>query len=81
MHKSALLLALIVSIAIHAQDLKPIQLPAAQTEGGRPLMQVLKERKTRREFSPEKLPLQMFTSFGPPSALTVRMVDLPRPRR
>jgi len=52
MRKSALLFTLVVSIAIQAQDLKPIQLQTAQTEGGRPLMQVLKERKTRREFSP-----------------------------
>ena len=63
MRKSALLFTLVVSIAIQAQDLKPIQLPTAQTEGGRPLMQVLKERKTRREFSPEKLPLQMLANL------------------
>ncbi len=62
MRKSALLLTLIVSVAIQAQDLKPIQLPTAQTEGGRPLMQVLKERKTRREFSPERLPMQMLAN-------------------
>ena len=48
MRKSASLFILVASIAIQAQDLKPIQLPTAQTEGGRPLMQVLKERKTRR---------------------------------
>ena len=63
MRKSALLLTLVVSVTIQAQDLKSIQLPAAQTEGGRPLMQVLKERKTRREFSPEKLPLQVLANL------------------
>lgn len=63
MHKSVLLLTLIVSIAIQAQDLKPIQLPTAESEGGRPLMQVLKERKTRREFSPEKLPMQVLANL------------------
>ena len=63
MRKSALLLTLVVSVTIQAQNLKPIQLPTAQTEGGRPLMQVLKERKTRREFSPEKLPLQVLANL------------------
>ncbi len=63
MRKSVLLLTLVVSIASQAQDLKPIQLTTAQTEGGRPLMQVLKERKTRREFSPEKLPMQVLANL------------------
>jgi nitroreductase len=52
-----------------AQDLKPIQLPKPQTEGGRPLMQVLKDRKTTRDFSSEKLSLQtvsdlLWAAFG-----------------
>ena len=90
MRKSALLLTLIVSIAIQAQDLKPIQLPTAQTEGGRPLMQVLKERKTRREFSPESLPMQvlanlLWAAFGinrpdgrrtAPSAMNWQEIDI-----
>jgi SagB-type dehydrogenase family enzyme len=63
MRKTALLLALIVCIAVQAQDLKSIQLPAPQTDGGRPLMQVLKERKTQREFSPEKLPMQVLANL------------------
>jgi nitroreductase len=63
MRKLALLFILVASIAIPAQDLKPIPLPTPQTEGGRPLMQVLKERKTRREFSPEKLPLQVLSNL------------------
>ena len=63
MRKLALLLTLVVSITIQAQDLKPVQLPAVQTEGGRPLLQVLKERKTRREFSSEKLPIQVLANL------------------
>jgi nitroreductase len=52
-----------------AQDLKPIQLPEPQTDGGRPLMQVLKDRKTTREFSSGKLSLQtvsnlLWAAFG-----------------
>jgi nitroreductase len=46
-----------------AQDLKPIELPKPQTEGGRPLMQVLKDRKTARAFSTEKLPLQTLSNL------------------
>lgn len=46
-----------------AQDLKTIQLPKPQMEGGRPLMQVLRDRKTSREFSSEKLPLQILSNL------------------
>ena len=45
------------------QDLKPIQLPSPQTDLGRPLMQVLKDRHSSREFSPEKLPLQVISNL------------------
>ena len=44
------------SLFASAQDLKPIQLPPPQMDGGKPLMQALKERKSTRSFSPEKLP-------------------------
>jgi len=46
------------SAFISAQEFKPIQLPDPQTDGGRPLMQVLKDRKTSRAFSKEKLSIQ-----------------------
>jgi len=73
-----------------AQDLKPIQLPQPQTEGGRPLMQALKERKTTRVFSTEKLPPQtlsnlLWAAFGvnrssgqrtAPSAVNWQEIDL-----
>jgi nitroreductase len=62
MRKSFLILALITG-TLFAQDLKPIALPRPQTDGGRPLMQVLKERKTSREFSPEKLPPQVLSNL------------------
>ncbi|MBZ5496585.1 MAG: nitroreductase family protein [Acidobacteriia bacterium] len=48
---------------VSAQDLKPIQLPKPQTDGGRPLMQALKNRKTSREFSTEKLPPQILSNL------------------
>ncbi|MCJ7812358.1 SagB/ThcOx family dehydrogenase [bacterium] len=46
-----------------AQELKPIQLLEPQTDGGRPLMEVLKERISSREFSSEKLPLQVLSNL------------------
>ena len=50
-------------VFIYAQDIKPIQLPAPQMEGGKPLMQALKDRKTRREFSSKELPLQLISDM------------------
>jgi nitroreductase len=46
-----------------AQELKAIQLSAPQTDGGRPLMQVLKDRRSSRNFSPEKLPVQVLSNM------------------
>jgi SagB-type dehydrogenase family enzyme len=43
--------------------LKSIQLPKPQTDGGKPLMQVLKDRRTSREFSSKKLPLQTLSNM------------------
>jgi SagB-type dehydrogenase family enzyme len=45
---------LICSFSATAQD--AVKLPLPKTEGGMPLMQALKERKTGREFSSQKLP-------------------------
>jgi hypothetical protein len=39
-----------LSVVSAAQALKPVQLPPPQTTGGRPLMEVLKDRKSTREF-------------------------------
>ena len=46
-----------------AQALKPVQLPAPQIDGGRPLMQVLKERKSTREFGPGSLSPQTLSNL------------------
>jgi nitroreductase len=56
------LLLLSPSLAL-AQELKAIQLPAPQMDGGRPLMRVLKDRMSSRTFSPEKLPIQMLSNM------------------
>lgn len=74
-----------------AQNLKPIQLPKPQMDGGKPLMQALKERKSTRSFSSEKLPMQtlgnlLWAAFGvnrpetgqrtAPSAMNRQEIDI-----
>lgn len=74
-----------------AQELRPIELPKPQTDGGRPLMQVLRDRHSTREFKPDKLPLQvvsnlLWAAFGinrpetgkrtAPSAMNWQEVDI-----
>ena len=44
-------------------NLKPMVLPPPQTDGGKPLMQVLKARQSSREFSTEKLPPQVLSNL------------------
>lgn len=46
-----------------AQDLQDISLPPPRMEGGKPLMQALKERQTSRAFSAKKLPLQVMADL------------------
>jgi SagB-type dehydrogenase family enzyme len=46
-----------------AAELKPVQLPNPQIDGGRPLMQVLKDRSSSRAFSTERLPLQVLSNL------------------
>ena len=53
----------LASVAGSAKDLAVIKLPKPQMEGGKPLMQALKERQTIRDFSPEKLPLQVISNL------------------
>lgn len=49
--------------AAYAQEAQAIKLPAPRTDGGKPLMQALKERRSTREFSAEKLPLQVLSDM------------------
>ena len=53
----------IFTAAVYAEDIEPIRLPAPQTEGGMPLMQALKERRSLREFSAKELPLQVMSDM------------------
>jgi len=79
------------SVLASAQDLKPVQLPRPQMDGGKPLMQALKERKSTRSFSSEKLPMQtlgnlLWAAFGinrpetgqrtAPSAMNRQEIDI-----
>ena len=60
-----LLVAILIigSVTGLAQELRPIQLPKPQTDIGRPLMQVLRDRSSAREFSPQKLPPQVMSDL------------------
>jgi nitroreductase len=49
--------------SVLAQELKPIQLPKPQLDIGRPLMQALKDRRSSRAYSGEKLPLQVSSNL------------------
>lgn len=44
-------------------DLKPIKLPAPQTETGKPLMKALKDRQTERSFKEKELPEQVLSNL------------------
>jgi len=60
--KSAFFLFFVASIAFApAQEI--IKLPAPRMEGGMPLMQALKERRSGREFSSEKTPYRKIIQF------------------
>ena len=56
-------LLVVFPILAAAQELTPIDLPKPQMDGGRPLMQVLKDRSTSRAFSSEKLPLPVLSNL------------------
>jgi len=63
MRKSMLGVVLMAASCVLAQDLKPVALPQPQMDGGRPLMQVLKDRKTTRDFAPDKLSPQVLSNL------------------
>lgn len=47
----------------YAEELKPIKLLEPKMDSSKSLMQALKERKTSREFSNKKLPLQVLSNM------------------
>jgi nitroreductase len=75
----------------HCAELQPVRLPPPQTDGGKPLMQALKHRRTIRQFNSKPLPQQvlsdlLWAAFGvnrpdnghrtAPSALNAQELDL-----
>jgi nitroreductase len=66
-NKCAIVLSLITVFmlrsAVFAEDAQTIKLPQPDMQGGKPLMQTLKERKTSREFSPQPLSLQVLSDM------------------
>jgi len=48
---------------VYAEDTRATQLPDPQTEGGKPLMQVLSERKSTREFSYRDIPSNILSNL------------------
>jgi nitroreductase len=54
---------LAASVVATGQELPSIKLPAPQTDGGKPLMQVLKLRQSAREFGPDRLSPQQLSNL------------------
>jgi nitroreductase len=59
----AALLAVLLAIATVAAQSGDLVLPAPQTEGGKPLMTALKERRTTRSFAEQPLPPQVLSNL------------------
>jgi len=59
----ALLLAVLLVIAEVAGQTSDRVLPPAQTDGGMPLMQALKERRTTRSFAEQSLPPRVLSNL------------------
>lgn len=55
--------ALTAGALTETDEANSIQLPQPQTEGGKPLMEALRDRKTSREFSERKLPDQVLSNL------------------
>jgi len=79
------------AVAVRSEELKTVALPRPRTSGGRPLLTVLKERQSIREFSSRSLPLSLtgdllWAAFGvnrpttghrtAPSAMNSQELDL-----
>lgn len=88
---SLTIVSLLCAIVLAGESPKTIQLMNPQTDRGKPLMQVLKDRNTSRSFSSEKLPIQvlsnlLWAAFGinrpdsgkrtAPSAMNAQDIDI-----
>ena len=63
---AACVVLVVLLVGVHlalAQESKLLNLPKPQTDGGRPLMEVLKDRKSSRAFSSKELPPQVLSNL------------------
>ena len=63
MYKKTCILLVIIGVVSLAAPPESILLPKPTTQGGEPLMEALNERKSGREFSSEKLSLQVLSNL------------------
>jgi SagB-type dehydrogenase family enzyme len=83
--------SLLLPLVIYAEETKIIKLPEPRTKGGRPLMEILKDRRSIRSFSNKELSLQelsnlLWAAFGvnrpeegkrtAPSAMNKQEIDI-----
>ncbi|PWB73288.1 nitroreductase [candidate division GN15 bacterium] len=61
--RMTILLTLLLATAVTAQDIQVIPLPKPDTTGGKPLMQVLKDRQSTRDFSADTIPLPVLSNL------------------
>ena len=59
----AVVAGLLAAVVAFAQAPAVIKLPPAQTAGGKPLMQALKDRQSMREYSAKPLPEQVLSNL------------------
>jgi len=66
-HLNNFLTALLVIVCVfnfgRADDANVLELPKPRTTGGRPLMEVLRDRKSTRDFSMKEIPLQLLSDM------------------
>ncbi|HTZ11247.1 MAG TPA: SagB/ThcOx family dehydrogenase [Candidatus Margulisiibacteriota bacterium] len=58
-----LILFLVFPGLVYSQELKAIKLPEPKMQGGMPLMQALRERKSVREFATRELPIEVISDM------------------
>ena len=59
----SLITLFVLCSAVFAEDAQSVKLPPADMQGGKPLMQALKERKSSREFGLRQLSLQVLSDM------------------
>jgi nitroreductase len=58
-----LAMGFMTAVAVRSQTISPVSLPIPETTGGMPLMEALNARKSTREFSDRKIPLQTLSNL------------------